>query len=65
MSTDVKCRKWILKSHFSGLPKREDLEIVEEQLPQLKDGGTACAWLGYVCIAVEWLIDLSTTEFKA
>ena len=35
----VKCRKWILKSHFSGLPKREDLEIVEEELPPLKDGG--------------------------
>ena len=36
----VKARKWILKSHFSGLPKREDLEIVEEDLPPLKDGGT-------------------------
>ena len=35
----VKFRKWILKSHFSGLPKREDLEIVEEELPPLKDGG--------------------------
>ena len=35
----VKARKWILKSHFSGLPKREDLEIVEEDLPPLKDGG--------------------------
>ena len=29
----------MLKSHFSGLPKREDLEIVEEELPPLKDGG--------------------------
>ncbi len=35
----VKCRKWVLKSHFSGMPKREDLEIVEEELPPLKDGG--------------------------
>jgi hypothetical protein len=35
----VKCRKWVLRSHFSGLPKREDLEIVEEELPPLKDGG--------------------------
>lgn len=43
MSTElVKGRKWVLKSHFSGLPKREDLEIVEEQLPELKDGGTIC-----------------------
>ena len=35
----VKARKWVLRSHFSGLPKREDLEIVEEELPALKDGG--------------------------
>ena len=35
----VKARKWVLRSHFSGLPKREDLEIVEEELPPLKDGG--------------------------
>jgi hypothetical protein len=34
----VKCRKWVLRSHFSGLPKREDLKIVEEELPPLKDG---------------------------
>ena len=35
----VKCRKWIIKNHFSGMPKREDLYIVEEELPPLKDGG--------------------------
>ena len=35
----VKCRKFVLRSHFSGLPKREDLEIVEETLPALQDGG--------------------------
>ena len=35
----VKCRKWILKSHFCGAPKREDLEIVEVELPAIKDGG--------------------------
>ena len=39
MSEGVKSRKYTLKSHFSGLPRREDLEIVEEELPQLKDGG--------------------------
>ncbi len=38
MSTTT-ARKWVLKSHFSGLPKREDLEIVEEKLPPIKDGG--------------------------
>ena len=33
----------MLRSHFSGLPKRENLEIVEEELPALKDGGTFTA----------------------
>ena len=41
MST--KARKYVLRSHFSGLPKREDLEIVEETLPPLKDGGRSFA----------------------
>ena len=36
----TKARKYVLRSHFSGLPKREDLEIVEETLPPLNDGGT-------------------------
>ena len=46
MAKDIKCRKWTLKSHFSGLPKREDLEIVEEQLPELKDGGRYTVQMG-------------------
>ena len=35
----VKAKRWILRKSFQGLPKREDLEIVEEELPPLKDGG--------------------------
>ena len=35
----VKARKWVVRSHFDGQPKREDLEIVEEELPPIKDGG--------------------------
>lgn len=35
----VKARKWVLRSHFVGQPKREDLEIVEEELPPVEDGG--------------------------
>ena len=35
----VVARKYVLHSHFHGLPKREDFEIVEEVLPELKDGG--------------------------
>lgn len=35
----VKAKKYILVRHFDGLPKKEDLKIVEEELPALKDGG--------------------------
>jgi len=31
-------RKWILKQHFHGAPKPEDFQLVEEELPPLKDG---------------------------
>ena len=48
MST--KARKYVLRSHFSGLPKREDLEIVEETLPSLKDGGGL--YYGVLCGSV-------------
>ena len=32
-------RKWVVKQVFQGMPKKEDFEIIEEQLPPLKDGG--------------------------
>ena len=32
-------RKWVIKQAFQGMPKKEDFEIIEEQLPPLKDGG--------------------------
>ena len=35
----VKAKKWVVKKAFDGFPKREDLEIVEQQLDPLKDGG--------------------------
>ena len=31
-------RKWVLKQHFSGEPKLDDFELVEEELPELKNG---------------------------
>lgn len=37
--SSVKARRYVLRSQFSGAAKREDLEIVEEELPPLKDGG--------------------------
>jgi len=46
----VKARKWVLRSQFSGQPKREDLEIVEEELPPIKDGE-------FLCEAQWWSVD--------
>merc|ERR1711976_179243 len=34
----VKGRRWVLKHHFDGVPKAQDFELVEEELPELKDG---------------------------
>lgn len=35
----AKARKYVLAKQFDGFPKREDVKIVEEELPPLKDGG--------------------------
>ena len=35
----MKARKWILASRFEGFPKDSDLQLVEEDLPSLNDGG--------------------------
>lgn len=35
----VKAKKFVLVNYFDGFPKPEDLELVEENLPSLKDGG--------------------------
>jgi hypothetical protein len=34
----VKGRRFILKRHFDGLPKPDDFDLMEEELPELKDG---------------------------
>ena len=34
----VKGRRFVLTRHFDGLPKPDDFELVEEELPELKDG---------------------------
>jgi len=38
----VSAKKWILKKHFDGEPKDENLELVEETLPELKDKEVLC-----------------------
>ena len=49
----VKCRKWVLKKHFYGYPEREDLDLLEEELPILKEGGigqiSSCLLYSSVC----------------
>jgi len=35
----MKAKKWILAKHFDGVPKESDMELVEEELPSLSDGG--------------------------
>lgn len=37
----VKAKKYVLAKQFDGFPKKEDLKIVEEELPELKDNGKA------------------------
>ncbi|CAH2234798.1 jg13221 [Pararge aegeria aegeria] len=34
----VKAKKWVVKKYFDGVPKKSDFEIVEYELPSLKDG---------------------------
>ncbi|KAL0841450.1 hypothetical protein ABMA28_015132 [Loxostege sticticalis] len=43
----VKARKYIVKQAFKGVPKREDFEIVEYEMPPLKDGE--------ILIKTEWI----------
>ncbi|KPI93077.1 Prostaglandin reductase 1 [Papilio xuthus] len=43
----VKARKYVVKNYFKGVPKREDFEIVEYDLPPLKDGE--------ILIKTEWI----------
>ena len=31
-------KRWIVKHQFDGIPKKEDFELIEEELKPLKDG---------------------------
>lgn len=35
----VTSKKFVLAKYFDGVPKESDLELIEEELPPLKDGG--------------------------
>ncbi|XP_045448867.1 prostaglandin reductase 1-like [Melitaea cinxia] len=43
----VKARKYVVKKHFEGVPKKSDFDIVEYELPSLKDGE--------ILIKTEWV----------
>ena len=38
----MKGKKYIYAHKFEGLPKLTDLQLVEEELPPVKDGGGLC-----------------------
>ena len=39
VSNKIRAQKYILTKYFVGEPKKNDFEIIEEELPGLKDGG--------------------------
>ena len=41
----VIAKNWIFKKHFDGEPKEENLELVEVELPELKDNEVLCKTL--------------------
>ncbi|XP_041978233.1 prostaglandin reductase 1-like isoform X1 [Aricia agestis] len=43
----VKARKYVVRKHFQGLPKRFDYEVVEYELPPLEDGE--------ILVKAEWI----------
>ena len=45
----MKGRKWILAKHFQGSPKEGDLELVEFDVPEIKDGGKLRKFKGGIC----------------
>ncbi|XP_034827128.1 prostaglandin reductase 1-like [Maniola hyperantus] len=43
----VKARKYVVKRHFDGMPKRDDFEIVECELPPIQNGE--------ILVKAEWI----------
>lgn len=43
----VKARKYVVNKYFQGLPKKDDYEIVEEELPALENGE--------ILVKTEWI----------
>lgn len=43
-SFSKKAQKYVLTQQFKGDPKKEDFKIVEEEIPDLKDGGKSLSY---------------------
>lgn len=43
----VKAKRFVLRKHFDGMPKAGDVELVEEELPELKENGI---WLTSILV---------------
>ena len=41
----VKAKTWVKLREFSGTPTKDDFKLVEENLPELKDGGRVILFL--------------------
>lgn len=35
----MKAKRWLIVKHFDGEPKNDDLQLIEEELPELKENG--------------------------
>lgn len=35
----MKAKRFVLEKYFEGMPKESDLKLVEEELPEITDGG--------------------------
>jgi hypothetical protein len=44
-SHNMKGKKYIYAHKFEGMPKLTDLELQDDELPAVKDGGTVCSLL--------------------
>lgn len=45
MTGNITAQKYVLTKYFQGEPKNSDFKIVEEKIPDLKDGGKTVYFL--------------------
>lgn len=60
----VKARKFVLVSYFNGFPKPENLQLVEENLSDISDGGGFYFLEFYLYIELDYRILSPSGLFK-